>query len=369
MKYLLSTLLIGLFVLPGAVAAETVVRTGETVSINSEQTIEDDFYTAGALVLVSGLVMGDMYSVGGSVTINGPIGADLTVVGGTTQVHSSVTDDVRVVGGEVTLADDVGGDVFVIGGVLNILDSANVAGDVFFFGGEALLEGSIAGSVHGAADSFRINGNVGGDVSVSAVNAVALGDRASIGGSIMYRAPAAIERSPQAVVVGEIIHNTDIEIGRTALLRLGLIALIIWLFAGLTLYLIFREPLEHLTARALTRPALTVGVGLGGIVLVPVVIQLLFAFVLSMLLGILGALFYLLLLVGSLVLVGVMTGALLARYLGRKASLSAWWVLGGSSMIILVSIIPIVGQISLLAVWCFTMGALVKELYRHYTVD
>jgi hypothetical protein len=58
-----KSILLGVFsvvlILPQAVEAKTVVRTGDTVSVAQEQKIEGNFYTAAGIVDISGEMTAD----------------------------------------------------------------------------------------------------------------------------------------------------------------------------------------------------------------------------------------------------------------------------------------------------------------------
>ena len=64
---LLTTTALGaLFtILPFIALAETVVRTGDSVSVEKDQRIEGDFYTAGSILNISGEINGDLSAVAG----------------------------------------------------------------------------------------------------------------------------------------------------------------------------------------------------------------------------------------------------------------------------------------------------------------
>ena len=241
-------------VLPLSVHAETVVRVAESVSIVADQTVEEDFYAAGGIVTMSGDIKGDMYAAGGSVTTNGTIAADLSALGGTVQVHGPVADDVRIVGGDVKIAEDVGGDVFVFSGTLTILSSATITGNVYFYGGEAEINGAVEGSIFGAADRIRVDSAVGGDIDVTASRALILGNRAAVAGDIRYASLGRLERAQNAVVEGEIIEREQI-VDETAGFGIGsiVVSFVIHAFALLTLFIAFRTELESFARTAIRR--------------------------------------------------------------------------------------------------------------------
>ncbi|MDA8597202.1 hypothetical protein N9L26_02590, partial [Candidatus Pacebacteria bacterium] len=197
---------------PVSASAETVLRISDSISLAADQTVEDDFYGIAGLygpVSLSGSVEGDAYVFGSSVTINGPVDGDLAAAWGAVQVHASVTDDVRIFGGEVTIAEYVGGDVFVYGGSLNVLSSAEIAGDVFYYdilNGAAEINGTVGGSIFGNMHSLRVDGAVGGSIDV-VVDELVLGERADVTENVTYTSAADLVRAQNAVVAGEIIRN------------------------------------------------------------------------------------------------------------------------------------------------------------------
>lgn len=363
-----TTVFVGLvlFLMPFVGYAETVVRTGDTVSISDDQTIENDFYASGGIVSMSGFVRGDMYAIGGGVTINGDIAEDLALLAGTAQIHASVTDDVRIVGGDITIAEHVGGDLFVIGGVLTVLPTATIEGDVFFFGGEATVDGTVGGSVMGMMEKLRLNGTVAQNVDVTTASAVTLGDRASVGGSVTYVSQEELVRSSQAVIEGEIVRNSgEQQFDSKALLRDAATFIIVWLFSTLVLYLLLRERFAQIFAESIDAPMKATLIGLVFVFLAPAVVALLFVTMLGLLVGILSFWFYFGLILFAFTASGIVAGAFLARFAGKRAPLTVWWVIAGALSVIFVLAIPIIGQLCFLLLLCFTIGTVLLHGYRY----
>lgn len=305
--------------LPTASSAETVLRTGNSVSVETDQVVENDFYAAGSGVSMSGEVKGDMYATGGSVTTNGSIEADLSVLSGTVQVHGDVGDDVRIVAGEVVIADHVGGDVFVIASTLKILSSATIDGDVFFYGNDAEISGPVAGSVMGTSNSLRIDSTVGKNVDVVVAQSFTLGDRASVSGNVSYESISDVTRAQNAVVQGEVVKNSHQVVTNPVNFRWTLVPFLVILFTTLCLYLFFRKPLVTLMATINAEPARAGLIGLGMLLVAPVVSLLLTVTVLGSIVGVVGFLTLAIMYLVSLSLLAVLTGSLVSRVFDRKA--------------------------------------------------
>lgn len=346
-----------------SVHAETVLRITDSVALSDDQVVNGDFYSAAEKVSLSGTIAGDAHIAAGTVTTNGVIEQDLFVVSGTTQVHASVTDDVRIVGGEVTIAEYVGGDVFVLGGVLTVLSSARVDGNIFFYGGEAEINGSVGGSIYGTSDKLRIDGPVGGDVNVDVGNALVLGDRADIGGGIQYSSRNELVRAQKAVVVGDITKNTMREAHQTDP-RQALIPFLMYAFSVMVVFAVFRNRLGDLmneTSLSFTKNGL---VGLAIFVFLPFAIALSFATIIGMLVGITAFFAMGFLYLFALLLVPIFLGVLLNQSFAKSRNVTLLWTLLGVLGVAVLASIPVVGGLVLFALFAVMLGVTVKQLYR-----
>lgn len=346
---------------PTVVSAETVVRTGDSVSIVVGQTVKNNLYAAAGSVSLSGEVVEDMYVLAGSITTNGPIGADLTAVGGTIQTHASIGGDLRVIGGDVIVAGDVGGDVFVIGGHLKILSSANVAGNVYFYGGEAEIEGVVEGNIMGRADVFLINNSVAGtDLSA---RRVVLGDQANIQGDLQYESMYDLERSAQANVEGEVLFSV-VEEKEDQTTIIPLVFIMSWLFASLSVLLFFRSKLEELLIGIKKNPARAGVIGILAIVAGPVLSVILIATLLGSWFGIGLLLLGLLLILGSLVLLPLMLGGYLLSFYRKKLKVDIWAAIVGMLAIVILGLIPVIGGLVIAFSMMMLAGAILYSIYR-----
>lgn len=361
-KYILS-IFFGVLIVPSVAFAGPIIRSGDAISVTSDQVLEGDFYAFGGTVLVSGEAEHDVYAMGGSVTVNAPVKGDLVILGGTVNVHGEIGDDVRIAGGEVTIAEHVTGDLVVLGGVVNILSTASVDGDILFFGSELTIGGGVKGSVMGVASNVRIDAVVEGNVSVTAVDGLTLGDRAELLGSLEYKSSSALARAQGAVVVGEVQRKTvadEEDRGYVVLLPI-----LVMLFAALTAYLLFRPFLQKLT-EATSLAYGTYGlVGLAVFFAMPFVGGLLILSVLGMFVGIVILISYLLLLLVSFVVAGITFGAFLQRPFTKSLRLSPASVATGMIIFTLLPFIPYVGFLLMLAAVFIALGSLSVHLFRH----
>lgn len=356
---LLGVLAAALF--PFYASAETVVRTGDSISIGVGQIVENNLYAAAGSVSLSGEVKEDMYVMAGSVTTNGPIGADFAALGGTIQAHAPVGGDLRVVGGDVIVASDVGGDVFVVGGHLKILSSANIAGNVYFYGGEAEIEGVVEGNVMGQGDVFYINNSVAGTDLTA--RKVILGDQANIQGDLQYKSMYDLERAAEATIGGDELSSTIEETDDRSTM-VPFMFLMAWLFASLSVLLFFRTRVEELLMELKKNPLRAGALGLLAIAAAPVLAVILIATLLGSWIGVALLLVSLLLILASLILLPLLLGSYLLSFYRKKLKVDIWAALSGMLAIVVVGYIPLVGGLFITLSMLLVMGTILYSLYR-----
>lgn len=359
----LSALCIALLIAPAVASAAMVVRTGDTVSVASEEVVEGDFYGMGDTINFSGGVHGDSILLGRSITVNGSVDEDIFTAGDVVQVHSAIADDVRMIARSGTIAESVGGDVVMIGGTLTVLSSAVITGDLLVLGGKVTIEGEVQGSVFGSAEMLRIDAPIGGSIDVRVVELV-LGDRAAIEGDVRYQSTQTLARATQAIVVGEVIKSDSVlESAGADFGRFLILALLAILFATLCLHLVARRQVDAIVSLTQTNTLRAPAVGITAALFLPVVIGLLVVSALGSIIGVLVFLLTLTLTVLALTLQGAVVAGWIVRYFRPGQPVSAQWVFSGTLLLYLALFIPIIGALVFVFIFLATFGALLLRLY------
>ncbi|NJR76158.1 MAG: polymer-forming cytoskeletal protein [Scytonema sp. CRU_2_7] len=210
---------------------ENLYSAGDNVTINASQVIDDDVYLAGDRITIDGTVKGDAVLAGSQITINGTVEGDLIAAGQAVIINGTVGDDIRIAG-QVLILDNkarVGDDVMAAGASLENKAGSTVAGNLHFFGAQALLAGRIAGNMVGATNSLDLRGTVGKDMKVTALGdpnplqapfipktpvpipqiqpGLTIGDSAQISGKLTYKSLAAANISQKAQVSGGVTRE------------------------------------------------------------------------------------------------------------------------------------------------------------------
>jgi cytoskeletal protein CcmA (bactofilin family) len=364
MKQLFGGIIICVLVLlsGGVVEAATVVRTGETVSVTSEQRVEGNFYALGSSLSLSGPVEGDVVAAAGTVSVNAPVAHDVLVLGGTVGVNASVTEDVRIVAGDVTIKESVGGSVFVLGGRLSVLSTATIAGDILVVAGDVLIEGTVNGQVLGVAERIRVDGAVAG-IDVDTV-ALTLGDRAVISGDVLYTSAEEMVRAPGAEVSGTVVRSDAVTESTDLSYRSAALAFLVSLFASLSLYLVARRPLALYARQATDNIAREAFIGFALLVTVPVAVVVLMVSVLGLFLGLIGLAVFLMTVILALPLMNIITGVLIGRTFQNTHEVNILLITLGALTVQVMLFVPIIGPILLFILFLATFGGVATGLYR-----
>lgn len=140
-------------------------KSGNSVHITKDQTINDDLYISASDVSVDGTVNGNVFVVGGTTQLNGPVTGDVFVAGGTITINGAIGRSVHIVGGTVTISSAIGKDLLLFGGNATLEKSGSVAGVTKIGAGQLQLAGTTkdvdaaVGSLT-VVDTAKINGNL-----------------------------------------------------------------------------------------------------------------------------------------------------------------------------------------------------------------
>ncbi|MFT5036808.1 MAG: hypothetical protein ACI9VM_000373 [Candidatus Azotimanducaceae bacterium] len=345
-------------------SADTALRMNDSITLSVDQTVEGDFYGFSGLagsVSLSGSIEGDATVFGTTVTTNGLISGDLLALSGTAQVHASVTDDVRIVAGEVTIAEYVGGDVFVLGGILNVLSSAQIDGNIFFFGGQGKIEGVVGGSIFGTSEILRIDSAVAGSVDVTVMQSLVMGEKADITGDVTYESRNEMVRAQSAVIVGDVVRNAH-TIGSVNP-KDALVPFLVYAFSTLIMYLIFRGRLLKLLSDANTSFTRNGLIGAAGVFFLPAAVVLLLVTIIGSVVGLLGSLVVLAMYTSALLFVPIFVGFLIKLVISKKEEVTLLGTLGGIVVTELLFLVPIAGPIIAIALTIVLLGTILTYLY------
>ena len=213
-------------------------RSGDQVTIQEGDVINDDLYIGAQTLTMNGTVKGDLIVGAQTVYINGTVEGDLIAGAQTVIINGTIGDDARTFAAAVQVGSQaqIGGDLIAMGASVEVRQSSTVAADLVTGSGQTLLAGEVGGDVLAGTNALEIRGPVKGDVkayvninretagaapmnmylsnspvTIPAVKpGLTLSDGASIGGNLDYTSDVELA-IPAGIVAGKI---SRIEVSR-----------------------------------------------------------------------------------------------------------------------------------------------------------
>lgn len=343
------------------------------VVLSTTQTYKN-LYTAGGNVTLNSTVTGDAYVAGGSITLDGPVEADVVVAGGNITLNNKIGGDVRAAGGTLNINSEVGGDVVVAGGRIMLGERAKVAGDVIVAGGTVTIDAPVAGKVWVGGGRVVINSALAGELRIRGAEEVRFGSKAVVNGSVRVQAA-------QEPVIAEGAQVSAIDFERStghadkgAMAKAAVFGGVLWVLAYVLVAVIASwvapRRIGHFVEDMKRGFWANVGIGLAGIVVIPIVaIVLLFLLVGYQLTFVLlsGYVFFLAL---SLVLAVQFTGSYVYALLKKQGVLAVTWqtALVGAVVFTLIRVIPVLGAAACALVFLGAAGQLLRSV-KHGVVE
>jgi hypothetical protein len=193
-------------------------RTGDYVSIESNEVIDDDLYVTAQVFTMDGKITGDLVVIAQTITINGEVGGDLIAAGQTIIINGIVNDDVRIAGAGLLVGSQaaIGDDLVAAGASLETKDNSVISGELVVGSGQAVLTGDVTGDVLVGTGGLELNGGFDGDVSAyvgeTDQSAPPMGMYMSNSPITLPNVRPGLKISDQASINGNLIYTSSTEL-------------------------------------------------------------------------------------------------------------------------------------------------------------
>ncbi len=354
------------FLIPLIAFGATTVRTGELVSVDQDQEVFDDFYGFGDSVVVSGVVLGDLLTLSSNMSVDGQVKADIFSAAGSVDIGGVVEDDVRLLAGDIEVSGEIKGDLVVVGKTLKILPDAKIAGDVMFFGAEANISGMVEGNILGNSERLRIDGEVKGELEIN-TGELTLGGRANIAGDVKYTSYQELVRAQDAQVDGDIVRNDPVVPNESALIKNALIVFLVLVFTALVMYLFLRGLLTRAVKYSHIHPMKSALLGFAVLFMLPFVSIILVLSTLGSVLGLMVLGVGAVLVLASMAMSGIIAGSYISKLNSGKdqePNVNVFYVVLGMAVVFALTFVPVVGTVTVLALYLISLGALSVTVYK-----
>ena len=374
----LGLTLLGLFLI--ALPLVVFAAGNQSIFVSAEEIIEGNFIKAGNIIDIEGAVNGAVIVAGNSITIAGPVAGDVIAAGNIIRINGPVSGSVRLAGSSVEINNEVKHNVWVAAGTLSLSADSRVGWDVFGGAGSIEIQGPVRGNVWAGPGSLALNNQVGKNVTAALdrEGQIILSSQASIAGDLVYKAANQDQLviNDGAEIKGQTNHQllTPDKVHQgfgAAWLFFKVIAFFSLLIVGVLLISLAPKWLLQVEAAMIKRPGASLGWGLVGFFLVPILCLFLLLTIIGIPLALMMVPVYLILIYLSKVVAGFVLGLwLLNKLTANKYTGSLIWPLVlGLLVLLVVASLPLVGWlIGLVFVW-WSLGGLIqvkKETLKDY---
>jgi len=263
-----AALLAGGVALPAAPLLGSI-RTANQVIVTADDVVTEDLYALGGRTIIEGTVQGDLVVLSGEVIVTGTVEGDVVgFVWGPARFAGEVGESVLLASLRLDAGGRIGADLTVLAGEARV--GADVGRDVLVIGGSAEVAGSVGRDLRSQAWRLSVAGSVGRDV-VARVDDMVLGDAARVAGDVTFRASDEVRVSESATVGGTLVQAQVLAPtwARAVTRLVGWLSVLGFLVAGVALFWVFRGTAPRSVGVARERPWRSALVGLGVLIVPP----------------------------------------------------------------------------------------------------
>jgi cytoskeletal protein CcmA (bactofilin family) len=270
---------VALFAVASPVLSALVTTNIYVVSV--DEPVNEDVYVTSTKGVVDGTINGDLTIFTGDLIINGSVTGSVNVFSsGTVTVSQdgTVGGSLRGAAVNVKIFGEVGSDLFITAASIVVEESGTIGRDAMAFGGVLRVEGTVVRDVRGRTVRTVIDGDVGGDIDI-ATQKFEVGDTASVGGDIQYRSQVDASISSGAQISGTVkrLPTQSNFIYGVILALANIIGFLGFIVVGVVALFVARGSGSRAAGAVITNPIKTLLWGLGAVIALPVVTVLLAA--------------------------------------------------------------------------------------------
>jgi len=357
----LVVLILGLTPSPAAAAD---IRSADTITIGTTETIDDDLYAFGSNIAINGTIRGDLIAAGNNISVDGNVTGDVFVAGNSITIRGQVGGSVRAAGQSLFVDGKITDDLVFGGNVVELTSNSRVGRDAIVGAANATLSGQIGRDLQAGTANVKIDGGIGGNV-LATVDRLQLTERATVGGNLKYTSKNEAQIANTSSVKGTVQRETP-DSGRAPLVT-GPAALVLDWIKGLIgllilgiLVVFFFPGFSRRAGEALVRSP-WISLAVGALVLIGLPILAVVFFAVGVLIGgwwigLVVLAIYGVLLALSIPVAGVGVGGAILRMTRRPVPV---WLalLIGLVVLLLVALIPILGPLVFSIACLFGIGA------------
>lgn len=337
------------------------VRSGDAPTIMSTETINGTLYVSGATIKIDGTVDGDVLCLGQSLTISGTVKGDVLCAAQMVTITGHVEGDVRVAGQTASVGGTIDGSLSVAAMQTTLDKNAVIGRDISIVGDEAQVAGKVTRDLTSIVTTFKAEATIGRDLDVTGTT-ITLGSGTMIGGDFRSVSAREATRADGVTIVGKTDHRqppseANSVLPPAAYVTATLFALASFMILGLALLMGVPKFMPAVAAQLKRAPFGSLGVGIIGLIMTPIVAICLIISIVAMPLGLVLLFAWLIALICGLVLSAYRLGEVIVAKMGwseRWQQMSSLAI--GLLALFVVAMVPYLGDMVILAAIVWGIG-------------
>lgn len=364
-RYFLLPVSIVLFLLAAIIpinAEAAVISSGDALTVESAEVIDDDIYYFGDTVTISGTILGDAVIFCREAVIDGKIEGSLLVFAETIQINGEIVGSARGGANSMFFKGSTGRDLMVAANTISITGS--VGNDLLAGANSVTLTGTVGRNIMASVNRFVVDSPVGGDIKAH-VNDLIFGSSARVAGKVTYTSENEAVVNSGALISGNLnrldppSETVFTSTGRTAW---SFIRPILSLLAVTLLMTLLFPVLTSKTALTIkNKPGISIGYGALVVFVVPIAALLMLITIIGIPISLLSMLLYIVLIYTTRVFAGYFLAQIIFERFNKQVH-PVWTGLAGVFVLALLVRIPYIGWLINIAAVLFAAGALIVYL-------
>ncbi len=339
----------------------------ESVIHPADRVHDGNYIRAGQSIQVLGHITKDAILVGRDIIVSGPIEGDVIIVGQNVVINSVIGGNVRVVGGTVSVDATVGKNLTIMAGSLSTSSKTKIAWDVMAYAEAVDLQGTVDGSVWVRSQNMNLGAVVAKDVDIDTGKPLTVSGSAQVKGTLQYSGQNQAAIAPEAAITNLQYRPTAKKDGAPPSGRPRLFWPLVFLFGAWVVggvLLAVAEPwLNASSERIQQKPWVTLGWGVVGVTITPIVAVILAVTLIGIPLGVLLMMGYMALVYCARVIVGYSLARMIQARTHRPLPSIAVMVLGIGLYVVIINI-PFAGPVLGLLGTTLAFGAVMQSLFK-----
>lgn len=354
MKKFLTIFALFVLILPISASAFTV-QSAPDINISGDQIIEDNLYLLGGNINFDNTLDNDLVVISGQSNIKGVVFGDAQIISGSTIFSGEVFGDARILSSEVNISSNTNGDLVIIAGKVFFNENSILNGDTIIVAGEVNLQGKVLGDLKIVAGKVNIGAEISGNTEIT-TQKLNINSSTNVTGDFLYFSPEKANVMDGSYLGENFIYNQIESIGENEFIKRTLLSFIsFWsiikflatLFTAFVLVFVFRVFSQKTSEIAVSQMPKAFLIGLLSILLIPIASLILFASLFALPISIIIFLIYIMVLLLTPAISGMIVGYLINKYFRKNIKLEVDFNSAALGVIVLtfVYFIPYVGGV------------------------